>query len=94
MPEDVVGPQNALQAVATHIIANATKIASDHGVKDVDTRIEDGHPAARIVEAAEESNADIIVTGARGLSDIKALMVGSVSHRVAHTAPMTCIAVR
>ncbi|MCY6379459.1 universal stress protein [Hoeflea prorocentri] len=94
IPEDVSGPHDALHAVANHIISNATRIAREHGVKDVDSRIEDGNPASRIVEAAEETGADLIVTGARGLSDLKALMVGSVSHRIAHTAPMTCIAVR
>jgi nucleotide-binding universal stress UspA family protein len=34
------------------------------------------------------------VTGARGLSDISSLLLGSVSHRLAHLAPVTCVTVR
>ena len=50
--------------------------------------------AARILEVAKDVKADMIVTGARGLSDLKALMVGSVSHKLTNMAPVTCITVR
>lgn len=43
------------------------------------TRREQGHPIDRIVTAAHEEAADLIVMGARGLSVFGALRVGSVS---------------
>jgi len=56
--------------------------------------IEDGDPAKRIIECAEKENADTIVMGARGLSDIEGLLLGSVSHKIAHLASCTVITVR
>jgi nucleotide-binding universal stress UspA family protein len=45
-----------------------------------------GRPAEVIVEEAETRAVDAIVMGSRGLSDLKSLLVGSVSHKVLHTA--------
>jgi len=50
-------------------------------------------PAKRIVEAAHEG-ADPIVMGSRGLSDLKGLFQGSVSHKVSSRAPCTCLMVK
>jgi len=94
LPKDAVSPTDALAAVADFVLSTAERIAREHGVTKVSRRTEDGNPASRILELAEELNADMIVTGARGLSDLKALMVGSVSHRLTNTAPMTCVTVR
>ncbi len=41
-----------------------------------------GHPAHEIVARAEESDADLIVLGSRGLNPIRGLLVGSVSRQV------------
>src|SRR5262249_2364677 len=46
-----------------------------------------GHPAETIVRYAEENDFPLIVLGSRGMSALKALALGSVSHRVAHHAP-------
>ncbi|MBD1549583.1 universal stress protein [Roseibium aggregatum] len=94
LPKDAVSPGQALEAVAGFVLKEAEEIAREHGATNVSRRTEDGNPAARILEVAEAVNADMIVTGARGLSDLKALMVGSVSHRLSNTAPMTCVCVR
>jgi nucleotide-binding universal stress UspA family protein len=45
---------------------------------------EEGHPTEKIVEAARERGASLIVCGRRGLTGIKSL--GSVSERVVHQA--------
>ena len=47
-----------------------------------------------ILETVEAEQADLVVSGARGLSDLKALMVGSVSHKLSHLSPVTCVTVR
>jgi nucleotide-binding universal stress UspA family protein len=94
LPKDAVSPGRALEAVAEFVLKEAEGIAREHGATNVSQKTEDGNPSARILEVAETVNADMIVTGARGLSDLKALMVGSVSHRLSNTAPMTCVCVR
>lgn len=94
LPKDTASPADALRAVAEHVLDEAETIAREHGAGKIARRVEDGNPAARIIEVAEQVKADAIVSGARGLSDIKALMVGSVSHRLSNMAPMTCITVR
>lgn len=94
VPENAQSPERVLYAVADQILANAERIAHEHGVKTVSKQIEDGKPAARILEVADDVGADMIVTGARGLSDLKALMIGSVSHKLGHLSKVTCITVR
>jgi nucleotide-binding universal stress UspA family protein len=42
--------------------------------------------ADAIARTADESNADLIVVGSRGRSDIGSLALGSVSHKLLHTS--------
>ncbi len=51
------------------------------GVK-VDTILAMREPVEAIIEASENGNFDLIVMGARGLSPIKEMLLGSVSHGV------------
>lgn len=50
------------------------------------TRCELGHPVERIVAAACDEGADLIVLGRRGLSTFQSLRLGSVSEGVLHQA--------
>jgi nucleotide-binding universal stress UspA family protein len=45
-----------------------------------------GHVGSRIVDAAADFGADVIVMGSRGLSDVAGMLLGSVSHKVLHLA--------
>ena len=47
-----------------------------------------------ILDCAKDRNADLIVMGTRGLSDLKGRFVGSVSHKLSHLADCTFITVR
>ena len=94
LPKDLETTERALQAVAENVLADAERIASERGVSKISTQIEDGDPASRILEVAQDANVDMIISGARGLSDLKALLVGSVSHKLTNMAPMTCVTVR
>ncbi len=53
-----------------------------------------GDAAAEIVRIAEESGADLIVLGARGLNPLKRLVLGSVSTKVLHQAPCDVLVVK
>lgn len=52
------------------------------------TRVLSGHPAQTIVRAAQREGVDLLVIGSRGLTGVKAVALGSVSHAVAQLA--TC----
>jgi nucleotide-binding universal stress UspA family protein len=53
-----------------------------------------GNPAEVIVQEAEDSGADLIVVGTRGLHATKRLFIGSVSTNVVHHAPCDVLVVR
>jgi hypothetical protein len=52
-------------------------------------RSAEGRPATTILEVARDKNVDMIVLGSRGLSEPKALFLGSVSHKVVNLAERT-----
>jgi nucleotide-binding universal stress UspA family protein len=41
-------------------------------------------PADEIMKTAQEENVDLIVVGSRGLTEVKAFLLGSVSSKVSH----------
>jgi nucleotide-binding universal stress UspA family protein len=53
-----------------------------------------GSPDSRIVEAAENFNADLIVVGSHGYNRWERLLLGSVSASVVHHAPCSVLVVR
>jgi len=83
-----------LNAVAEQIVENAAHVARDHGVETVQTLIEDGDAAERIIDIAERKGVDAIILGSRGLGTLKGLLLGSVSTKVAQHAHCTCITVK
>ncbi len=80
--------------VGKSILASASAKASENGVSEVSTLIADGDPATRIMEIAKREEADCIVLGSRGLSDVQAFFEGSVSRKVSNRATCTCITVK
>jgi nucleotide-binding universal stress UspA family protein len=58
------------------------------------TRVIEGEPREEIPRVAEESGADLIVVGARGLSAVKGWLLGSVSTAVVHHAPCPVLVVK
>ncbi len=80
--------------IGEHVAGAAKLEAENSGVRNVEVEILDGDPARRILERAKADAVDCIVMGNRGLSDVKALVLGSVSQKVTNQAPCTCIAVK
>lgn len=72
----------------------AQSVARKKGVGKVVGHTLEGKPAAAILDAATRERVDMIVMGSRGLSDPKALLLGSVSHKVANLAECTCVTVK
>lgn len=63
-------------------------------VKPHKTLVLYGDPAANIIEYVKGNNIDAVVMGSRGMSDLRGLLVGSVSHKVSSLAECTCIMVK
>jgi nucleotide-binding universal stress UspA family protein len=63
-------------------------------LENVKVIIKQGSPAATILEYAEESSADLIVMGSRGLGSIKEFFLGSVSHDVVQEARIPVLIVK
>lgn len=60
----------------------------------ISTEILSGSPESRIVETAEEINADLIIVGSHGYNRWERLLLGSVSDSVVHHAPCSVLVVR
>ncbi len=61
---------------------------------DAKLLLREGDPAEEIVNAAKEGGYDLIVVGHRGLSPVRAFLLGSVSNRVVAHAPCSVLVVR
>jgi nucleotide-binding universal stress UspA family protein len=75
------------------ILAEGIKRAYAEGVP-FETQLKEGHIVEGIVKVAREGNFDLIVMGARGLSKLKELFLGSVSHGVTMHAPCPVLIVK
>jgi len=87
-------PSTTLIEVGHQILNSARSDAEERGVKNIATVMGDGDPAARVLACAKQEQVDCIVMGSRGLTDVQALLQGSVSRKVSNRADCTTIAVR
>ena len=72
---------------AKKILNEAEKYVKDHIPNRVSTFVLEGTPAEMIVEFVKQNDADLVVMGSRGLSGLKELFLGSVSHNVVQKSP-------
>lgn len=68
--------------------------AKNAGAEEIAQESVEGNPAETILDNAKSFDVDTIVMGSRGLSEMKGLMVGSVSQRVLHHADVPVTIVR
>ncbi len=60
----------------------------------VSVELRDGDPAAQLIHAAQEAQADLIVVGSRGLSALPRLVLGSTARSVVLHAPVSVLVIR
>jgi nucleotide-binding universal stress UspA family protein len=92
LPGDVsyaVGPREDVNV----ILDSAVGLAKKEGV-DAKPFPREGDPADAILDVAEESNADLIVVGNKGMTGAKRFLLGSVPNKVSHHAPSGVYIVR
>ncbi len=83
-------------AEALSVAERAAKELDDAGIKthyEVQSAIH-GQAARVIVAAARAHDADVIVMGCRGRSDLTALVLGSTAHKVIHLCDRPVLVVR
>lgn len=91
---DVVARFHASRASADKVTGEGRRRAEAHGVKKIHETVREGSPASEIVSLANSKSADMVFIGSRGLSDVGGLLLGSVSHKVAHASHCTCVIVK
>jgi len=91
-PEDVqwsINPKEDVEATLT----DAAEIARAAGVS-VEKFARRGDPADAILDVAEESEADLIIVGNKGMTGAKRFLLGSVPNKVSHHAPCSVLIIR
>ncbi len=86
------GKQNIIESIAhamedkgKEILEKTVGIFKNEGLS-IDGMIDKGDPAEVILEHAERGNYDHIIMGSRGVSELRGVALGSVSHKVIHLA--------
>ncbi len=91
-PADVqyeIGPREDVNLVLDGAAASAKK----EGL-DVQTHPVEGDPAEAVLNVAEETEADLIVVGNKGMTGARRFLLGSVPNNVSHHAPCSVLIVR
>ena len=92
VPADVqyeIGPREDVNLVLDAAAASAKK----EGL-DVQTHPVEGDPAEAVLNVAEETKADLIVVGNKGMTGARRFVLGSVPNNVSHHAPCSVLIVR
>jgi nucleotide-binding universal stress UspA family protein len=92
VPKDMEWMVNPREDVEATLKEAAEKVEGA-GVK-VDTFAREGDAADAILDVAEETNADLIVVGNKGMTGTKRFLLGSVPNKVSHHAPCSVLIIR
>jgi nucleotide-binding universal stress UspA family protein len=82
------------QKATEELLDRARKIAAEVGISDITTHIGEGNPAKAVTDCAKSVQADLIVSGRRGLGNFSALLLGSTSLDIAREAPCAHLTVK
>ena len=91
-PADVqheIGPREDVNLV----LDAAAAVARKEGL-EVQTHPVEGNPADAILNVAEDTGADLIVVGNKGMAGARRFLLGSVPNNVSHHAPCSVIIIR
>jgi nucleotide-binding universal stress UspA family protein len=86
--------QDTLEDSGQQMADRATQIAKEAGVSPTSSEVRRGPPADAIVSVAEDRDADLIVSGRRGLGNLTGALLGSVTQAVASRADCAVLTVK
>jgi nucleotide-binding universal stress UspA family protein len=92
VPADVewtVGPREDVDAT----LAAAAELAQAAGITAA-VHARQGDPADAILDVAEETGADLVVIGNKGMTGAKRFLLGSVPNKISHHAPCGVLIIR
>ena len=92
VPEDAQWMVNAREDVDAALKESAEPL-EEEGL-NVQRYAREGDPADAILDVAEETNADLIVVGNKGMTGAKRFLLGSVPNKVSHHAPCSVLIIR
>ena len=95
VPMPPVGVDLETQEEAQEIVDAALEVLQKAGV-DARGQVLSarGHIADHILEAARDSDANLIVLGARGMSRLQQIVIGSVAHKIVQLSPSPVLLAR
>jgi len=99
-PDHTVFPQGSVEPIAIEAFLRMSAMQHlEHdaaALKDVPVRlrVDLGPPSVRILAAATEVGADLIVMGTHGRTGLRHLLLGSVAEKIVRSAPMPVLTVR
>jgi nucleotide-binding universal stress UspA family protein len=91
-PADIqyeIGPREDVNLILDAAAADARK----EGI-EVQTHPVEGDPADAIIDVAEQTKADLIVVGNKGMTGARRYLLGSVPNNVSHHAPCSVMILR
>jgi len=91
---DAVEATRVFTLIGEELLRQAKARADVLGAGTVTTQMTSGDVADAILDMAQQSGADMIVVGHRGLGRLKSLILGSVAHKVVQHAECTVVSVR
>lgn len=80
-----------LEKAGQKILDEAVEIAHEMGFDRVKTLMPHGDAATEILLHADEIDADLIITGRRGLGGLSSLLLGSTTQQINHMAKCACL---
>jgi nucleotide-binding universal stress UspA family protein len=92
VPEDLQWMINPREDV-DGTLEDAAEVVKGAGVA-VEIYARQGDPADAILDVAEETDADLIVVGNKGMTGAKRFLLGSVPNKVSHHAPCSVLIIR
>jgi nucleotide-binding universal stress UspA family protein len=75
------------------VLESAAGPARERGI-EVSTHAREGDPADAIIDVAEETNADLVIVGNKGMTGARRFLLGSVPNKISHHAPCSVLIVR
>ncbi len=93
--ENLLGePKYVMDEMTKSIVNDAKDIAESEGLTKVTAVVREGKPTRTILDYARSNGIDLIVVGSRGVGELDAVLLGSVSQKVSLLSACTVMIVR
>ena len=93
--ENLLGePKYVLDEMTDRIVSEARELALAAGVARVTAAVREGKPARALIDYASTHRIGLLVVGSRGVGEVEAALLGSVSQKAALLAKCTVMVAR